>query len=145
MVSQYRNKSPLFCCENYGFLGTPEFCKSTAYMDVYSQNNGAFQILNYRANCYVGVGVSGMWGMKVRRSRPACLCSGHPDRSFCTRFFGLKNSANPAFEGTSKGSKTVTNPVFGHLMHSIASFSSGLRYIIQRWGQWHHYNGFTIS
>ena len=41
--------------------------------------------------------------------------------------------------------KTVKNSLFGYLTHSIASLSPGLRYRIQIWGHWHHYNGLAIS
>ena len=47
--------------------------------------------------------------------------------------------------GPQKAQKQSKTAFFGNLMHRIASLSPCLRYRIQMWGHWHHYNGFTIS
>ena len=86
-------------------------------------------------------------GVKIRQKRPTCCCFlvRTPLTDHLWTPFLAGKSAKPAFEWTWKGSKTVKNRVFGHLMHSIAPLSPGLRYSIHLWGHWHHYNGLVIS
>ena len=63
---------------------------------------------------------------------------------FWTPFFGWKK-CQPCIRGDLKKLKWAKDRAFGHLMHSIASPSPGLRYKIHLWGHWHHCNGFIIS
>ena len=146
MVSQYR-KTPLFCCcKNHVFLGTRDFSKSRPIWTFTAKKKGGYA--RSRTTERIDTWELIFWnvGVKIRRNRATCFFFGPdtPDRPFWTPFLAWK-SAKPAFGRTWKGSKTVKNRVFGHLMHSIASPSPVLRYRIQLWGHWHHYNGFPIS
>ena len=83
--------------------------------------------------------------VKIRLSRPTCCWPGHPWPIILGPLFWLEKVPILHSIGLEKAQKRAKKRDFGHLMHSIASFSPGLRYIIQLSGHLHHYDGFTIS
>ena len=140
------SKKPTFLLRKSQFFCAPwSFSKSTAYMDFYSQN-GVCQNWNYRANCDVGVDfVFECGGWKYVEMANSIFLVRTPLTGHSEPLFLAGKSAKPAFERTWKGSETVKNSLFGHLMHYIASLLPGLLYRIQLCGHWRHFNGFTIS
>ena len=119
-----------------------------AYVDFYSQNGGMSD-LELQSELWCGSWLFSnvcVWGggVKIRRIGQLVL---FPVRTPQTDRFGPSfwlEKCQACIRGCLKRLRTVKNSLFGYLMHSIACLSPGLRYRIQLWGQWHHYNGLVI-
>ena len=93
------SKKNHFFCENQGFFEVHGLHGLTQ-----AKKGSVSQISNYTATCDVSVDF---------------LKCGVKNMSTYTTLFFL--SGHPIPTPTSKGSKTIENSLFGHLMHSIAS------------------------
>ena len=114
MVSQYR-KTHFFCEKNHVFSGTRDFSKSIWPVLTFTakKTGGGMPDLELQSELRRGRWFFGTWGWKyVEIGQLDFFRSEHPWPAVLDPVFLAGKSANPAFEGIWKGSKTVKNRGF---------------------------------
>ena len=143
MVSQYR-KNPLFCVIHGFCFWAPEVFWVHG---LYGPSQPKRGYARSRTTEQLGMWeffFFEMWRWKYVEIGQLFLCR-RPIATILDPFLFGWEKCQPCIPGYLKRFKNGQNSLYAHLMHSIASHSPGLRYIIQHWGHWHHHNGFTIS